>query len=230
MTRPRFATSADRANYNSSMSTVSNPSSSPPDFYARALTDSFRHSGLLAPLTGRRAADVLHQPEFDAILAQAAPWSLEAARRIGDLATVHLNQAAAPWPWWKDLLAYERAWFLQAASTDQRLVTYLPRRGVAATTENFSWDMPRLLERIAAHAAEQTTGLQDVPRRALTLLFSRKDAQIYVIELEKPVAAVFRFTNGMRKPEQIAATAALPPAEVADILGALAEIGAVENI
>ncbi len=209
------------------MVSLPNPSSSEPrEFYRAALADAFRHSGRLASRTGRRAEDVVAKPEIEAILSQAAPLSLEAARRIGDLAVVHLNGAAAPWPWWKELLAYERAQFLQAASTDQRLVTYFPRRGVAATSENFSWDMPRLLEQIAAAQPDIA-----VSRRNLTLLFSRAPGgKIYVIELEKPVAAVFRSTNGMRKKEQIAAAAAMPLAEVEDILRALADIGAVENV
>ncbi len=208
------------------MTSPSNPSPDARDFYRSTLAESFRYSGLLAARTGRRAEDIVVGPEFDAILRQAAAMSLEAARRIGDMASVYLNAAAAPWPWWKDLLAYERAWFLQAASTDQRLVTYMPRRGVAATSETFSWDMPQLLERIQNGEVEL-----DVSRRNLTLLFSRaKDGKTYVIEMDKPLAVVFRFTNGMRKKEQIAEAAGMPLAELDDILHALAEIGAVENI
>ncbi len=207
------------------MTTSPNPASPPREFYRTALAESFRHSRLLALQTGRRAEDIVDRPEFDAILQQAASLSLEAARRMGDMAVVHLNAAAAPWPWWKELLAYERAWFLQAAASDQRLVTYMPRRGVAASTENFTWDMPQLLERIRSGQPDL-----DIPRRNLTLLFSRaRDGRTYVTELEKPVAVVFRLTNGMRKKEQIAEAASMPLAEVDDILRALAEIGAVEN-
>lgn len=213
-------------NYPIKMTTSPNPASSPREFYRTALAEAFRHSGLLAARTGRRAEDIVDRPEFDSIVQQSAPYSLEAARRIGDMTVVHLNAAAAPWPWWKELLAYERACFLQAAATDQRLVTYMPRRGVAATTENFSWDMPQLLECIRSGQPDL-----DIARRNLTLLFSRpKDGKAYVTELEKPAAAVFRLTNAMRKKEQIAEAASMPLAEVDDILRALAEIGAVENI
>ncbi len=206
------------------MSAAPNPS--PHDFYRDTLGAAFRYSGLLAPATGCRAERVLDMPEFAQIVAAAPPMSLEAARRIGDLAVVYLSAVSAPGPWWRELLAYERAYFLQAASTDQRLVTYLPRRGVAATTVNFTWDLPRLLQQIESRA-----GTADVPRRNLTLLFSRApDGRICVVELEKSVAAVFRMTNGMRKKEQIAESAGLPLAQTEEILQALAHIGAVEKI
>ncbi len=166
--------------------------------------------------------------EFASLIADSRPESLEAARRLGDMAVVHLSAASAPWAWWKELLAYERAHFLQAASADQRLVTYFPRRGVAATSVHFTWDIPQLLDRIRAETGE---ALDNLPHRDLTLLFSRaSDGRICVIELEKPVAAVFRFTNGMRKKEQIAEAAGMPLGDVESILQALAQIGAVENL
>ncbi len=244
---------------------TSAPNSSPRDCYRAALAASFGHSGRLAEQTGRRAEQLVDTPEFDRILAAAQPMSLEAARRIGDLAVVYLSAVAVPGPWWRELLAYERAHFLQAASTDQRLVTYLPRRGVAATTVNFTWDLPLLLQEIeSATAGQRPTAddqrppaaphlrpvphprrseaeprvgtdakveVADIPHRSLTLLFSRApDGRVCVVELEKPVAAVFRMTNGMRKKEQIADAAGLPLPQTEEILYALARIGAVENV
>ena len=212
------------------MMSTPNPSSSPRDFYRDALASAFRHSAMLASETGRRAEQIVDTPEFEAVLKDARASSLEIARRLGDMAVVHLSAAVAPWPWWKELLAYERAYFLQAASADQRLVTYFPRRGVAATSVHFTWDLPQLIKRIRT-AGETDQSLADIPRRDLTLLFSRaRDGKICVIELEKPVAAVFRFTNGMRKKEQIAEAAGMLLSEVEDILQALAQIGAVENL
>jgi hypothetical protein len=208
------------------MSTLPNSSTAPRDFYRDALAQAFRYSGGFAPQTGRRAEDIVTSPAFQSILADARASSLDLARRIGDLAVVHLSAVTPPGPWWRDLLAYERAWFLQMASADQRLVTYFLRRGVAATTVNFTWDLPQLLERLRAGES-----VPESLRRSLTLLFSRaQNGKIYVIELDKPVAAVFRFTNGMRKKEQIAEAAGMPVSEVEEILRALAEIGAVENI
>ncbi len=216
---------------------TSAPNSSPRDCYRAALAASFGHSGRLAEQTGRRAEQLVDTPEFDRILAAAQPMSLEAARRIGDLAVVYLSAVAVPGPWWRELLAYERAHFLQAASTDQRLVTYFPRRGVAATTVNFTWDLPQLLKLIDSapvphpRRGEAEPGVGDIPHRQLTLLFSRApDGRLCVVELEKPVAAVFRMTNGMRKKEQIADAAGLPLPQTEEILHALAQIGAVENV
>ncbi len=215
------------------MTSLSSPVTDARKFYRDALTASFRYSGLLAARTGRHAEEIVDSAEFAALVADTRPESLEAARRIGDMAVVHLSAASARWPWWKELLAYERAYFLQAASADQRLVTYFPRRGVAATSVHFTWDLPQLLQRIGGAAetgaADQSPG--DVPRHDITLLFSRApEGRICVIELEKPAAAVFRFTNGMRKKEQIAEAAGMPLADVEDILQALAQIGAVENL
>ncbi len=210
------------------MTSPSNPAADPRRFYREALSSSFRHSGRLASHTGRRAEEIVDSAEFASLIADSRPESLEAARRLGDMAVVHLSAASAPWAWWKELLAYERAHFLQAASADQRLVTYFPRRGVAATSVHFTWDIPQLLDRIRAETGE---ALDNLPHRDLTLLFSRaSDGRICVIELEKPVAAVFRFTNGMRKKEQIAEAAGMPLGDVESILQALAQIGAVENL
>ncbi len=206
---------------------LSNPIADPHKFYRGALDHAFLTSGALAAETGRSAGQIVDRPEFEVMMSDPRASSLDLARRVGDMAVVHLSSAAAPWQWWKELLAYERAYFLQLAATDQRLVTYFPRRGVAATSVNFTWDMPQLLARIR----EKNKDLNGVPRRQLTLLFSRpREGNVYVIELERPVAAVFRFTNGMRKKEQIAEAAGMSLDEVDAILRALAEIGAVENI
>src|SRR5512146_2208716 len=122
------------------MSSLPNPTADAREFYRAALGASFRQSGMLAEKTGRRAEQIVDTSEFGTILSDARASSLEVARRVGDMAVVHLSSATAPWPWWKELLAYERAYFLQMAASDQRLVTYFPRRGVAATSVNFTCD------------------------------------------------------------------------------------------
>jgi hypothetical protein len=194
------------------------------DFYLERMHESFQHSARFAGQTGRTADQVLDTPEFGAVLREAKPGSLDAARRIGEIAVVHLDRAPnAPGPWWRDLCLYERGWFLQTATTDAGTATNRPRRGVSALSNTFGWNMPKLLE-----ALQTGTLITDTLKRSITLLFSRgADGKIYVVEIGGNIEKVFRFTNGMRTIPQIAEASGVNEAETKKTLEALARIGAV---
>jgi hypothetical protein len=194
------------------------------DFYRERLSEAFIHTTRFAGQTGRVANDVLNTPEFEAILREAKPGSLDAARRIGEMIVVHLDRAPnSPGPWWRDLCNYERGWFLQTATTDAGTATNRPRRGVSALSTVFGWNMPKLLE-----AIEGGTPITDTLKRQTTLLFARgHEAKIYVVEIGGNVEKVFRYTNGMRTVPQIAEAAGVNEAETKKTLEALARIGAV---
>lgn len=194
------------------------------EFYRAQLRESFYNTGLFAARVQRIAEDVVQKPEFEAVLRDSAQGSLDAARRIGELAVVYLDGAAdQPGPWWRDLCNYDRAFFMQRATTDAGPPTNRPRRGVSALCANFTWNMPELVKRLKAGEV-----ITDELRSPITLLFARNNqGGVQVVEVGGAVERVFRATNGLRTVEQIASAAEVPLAEAQQILRALAGIGAV---
>jgi hypothetical protein len=203
---------------------IADPLAHARDFYIERLIESFQQCAHFAGQTGRTAEQVAASPEFEAVLRETKPGSLDAARRIGEMAVVHLDRAPnPPGPWWRDLCLYERGWFLQTATTDAGPATNRPRRGVSALSTVFGWYMPRLLEALQVGSA-----ITDALKRSTTLLFSRgHEGKIYVVELGGNIEKMFRFTNGMRTIPQIAEAAGVTEAETTKTLEALARIGAV---
>jgi hypothetical protein len=195
------------------------------DFYRECMIQSFRHTGLFAAQVGRAAADIVETPKFAAVLRECPVGSLDAARRIGDIASVYLDSAPnQPGPWWRELCAYDRSYFMQVATTQQGPPVNRPRRGVSALCATFKWIMPELVARLKAGEA-----IGADLHRNITLLFARgHDGNVRVVEVGPPVEKVFRATNGLRTIDQIAAAAEIEMDEVRKILAALAEIGAVE--
>lgn len=198
--------------------------SSARDFYREGLAREFQHTRSFASQTGRRAEDVAATEAFEAVLRECIPGGLDAARRIAEMAFIHLDTAPVnPGPWWRDLCNYERLHFMQAATTDSGPPANRPRRGISAICMNFAWDIPALLERLKSGPA-----VTDELRRNLTLLFARApDGKTYVVEVGPPIEKVFRATNGLRTADQIAAAAGMSPHETASILNALAGVGAI---
>lgn len=194
-------------------------------YYHDHLARSFRYTRGFAAQVGRVAEDIVTGAEFDSFLAQCETGSFAAARRAGEMAVVHLDGATHPGPWWRDLVEYEYAYFLQAATTEPASRTRRHTRGASAFCQTFSWSMPDVLERLRSG---QAVG-EDL-RRECTLLFSRTHkSQVFVVQLEKDAAAVFRSANGFRTPEQIAAAAGVPAEAVVPLLEQFVEIGAVEG-
>lgn len=207
------------------------------DFYRRQLAVAFRYSREFYEPLGTVAEQIADTPGLDSILQECPPGSLEAARRIGETAVVLLTRVptipllpseacgdvAGVRPWWRDLLNYERACFLQLATTAEGPPANRPRRGVSALCMNFGWRVPAVVQRIMG--AEAVT---EELRQPVTLLFARQsDGTPCVVEVGPNVERVFRATNGLKTPEQIAAAAGLSLEETAGHLEALAGIGAV---
>jgi hypothetical protein len=194
------------------------------EFYRERLRNSFHYSGQFQPQTGRAAQDVADTPEFESILRDARAGSLEAARRIGEMAVVYLlTITTSPGSWWRDLCNYERGYFLQDATTDPGPPTNRPRRGVSALCTNFTWNMPGVVKRL-----KQGEPITEDLHRPVTLLFSRNEAgAVQIVEVGPAIEKVFRMTNGPRTVEQIAAAAEVSLAETQQILKALSEIGAI---
>jgi len=191
-------------------------------YYRDRLVRSFRYSRLFA-LAGHTVEQVVDAGLFQNFLDECVLGSLEAARRVGEMAVVHLTVPNPPGPWWGELLEYEQGFFLQAATADHGPLTHLPRRGTSALCRSFQWNLPEILPHLKSGQA-----IGDDLKKDVVLLFSRTVAgKIFVVEVEKTTELVWRHVDGLRRAAQIAAAAALPLETVQNTLQALNEIGAV---
>lgn len=193
-------------------------------YYRDRLARSFRYSHHFRRQTRRVAEEVVDRGEFDHFLSDCVMGSLEAAQRVGEIARAHLSSAPAPGSWWSELLDYEYAYFLQAATSEHVASGEGLTRGVSAVCQRFAWALPEVLQRLRAGEA-----IHDDLRREVALLFSRTHAgRIYVVEVEPEVERIFLATNGQRSAEEIAVVAGVPAERTSAILRSLAEIGAVQ--
>ena len=192
-------------------------------YYRDRLARSFRYSHRLRMQTRRIAEEVVDGPEFDQFLIECVMGSLDSAQRVGEMARAHLGVAPQPGPWWPELLDYEYAYFLQAATSEPSPAPDHPARGVSAVCRRFTWELPQLLPRLRADAA-----IGDELRREATLLFSRTwEGRIYVVELEPQLENVFLAVDGLRPPQGIAEAAGVGAEQALQALEALNAIGAV---
>ena len=192
-------------------------------YYRDRLARSFRYSRRFRGQTGRIAEEVVDAEEFDRFLSQCVIGSLESAQQVAQMAREHLIAVPEPGLWWQDLLDYECAYFLQAATAERRVSTGRPSPGASAICRRFAWALPEMLPRLRAGEA-----LDDHLRREVTLLFTRTDtARIYVVEIDATMEKVFWAANGARSVEHIAAHAGTSLPSTEQMLEALAGIGAV---
>jgi hypothetical protein len=218
------------------------------EFYRERLREAFSISGMVC---GREAEEIVDTPEFGRMVGEYGIGSLDSARRVGDMAVIHLDKIVSTGPagtpagqdphlpkagrcgapseqcrpgeWWRDLLSYGRGQFLQLATTQPAPPWNRPRRGVSATCVNFGWNMPEVTKRLKLGQP-----ITDELRRPMTLLFTRStEGKVTVIEAGAAVEKVFRATNSMRTTPQIAETAGMSLADTERILVALAGVGAV---
>jgi hypothetical protein len=87
-------------------------------YYRDRPARSFRYSRRLRGQTGRIAAEVVDSEGFGRFLGQCVMGSLKSAQQVAQLARAHLIASLEPGPWWQDLLDYECAYFLQAATAE----------------------------------------------------------------------------------------------------------------
>ncbi len=194
-------------------------------YYRDRLARSFRYSHRLRMQTGRIAEEVVDFAEFDQFLHACVMGSLGSARRVGEMARVHLTAAPQPGPWWPELLDYEYNYFLQAATSQPPPKSERPAPGLSTVCRQFTWALPEMLPRLRAGEA-----IGDDLRREVTLLFSRTEAgRIYVVEMEATVDRVFHATDGVRSVEEIAESVGSGVQQVCQALEALVEIGAVRT-
>ncbi len=192
-------------------------------YYRDRVARSFQYSRKFRATTGRLAEEVVDSAEFDSFLGTCVLGSLAAAEQVGASARAHLSAVAHPAPWWSELLEYECAYFLQAATSEVAEKRGCPSPGTSTCLRQFSWGLPELV----AELREGRIAAEDC-RREVTLLFSRTETgKIYVVEVEASITNVFRATDGWRSSNEIAMAAGVAPEEVREVLQALGSIGAV---
>jgi hypothetical protein len=192
-------------------------------YYRDRLARSFRYSRLFASAIGRDAEQVVDGESFQDFLNACVMGSLEAAQQVGQMAVMHLSDVQAPAAWWDEVLAYEQAFFLQAATAEAEPVADFPRRGRSAVCCTFRWNLPEILARL-----KSGQNIGDDLKKDVVLLFSRTGGgKIYVVEIEESSELVWRHSDGFKRMEQIASAASLPLKTVQDTLQALNELGAV---
>ena len=192
-------------------------------YYRDRLGRSFRYSAMMNGI-GRRAIDVVEAEEFNHVASREAMGSLTAAQQVGALAVQHLTPSRDE-AWWPALLDYERAHFLQTATSESTQPGQHLRRGASAVCQQFDCYLPELLRRIKAkEAIGEASDLQ----RPVTLLFSRTHAgKIFVMEVDPATAAVFSAVDGARSVVEISERTAMSLLAVEESLQSLKEVGAV---
>ena len=193
-------------------------------YYRDRLARSFRYSYRLRGQTGRIAEEMVDTEQFDLFLNQCELGSLESARWVGRIARSHLRAAPEPGPWWHDLLDYEYAYFLQAATAERGASTDHPSPGVSAVCRQFAWALPEMLPRLRSREA-----IGDGLRREVRLLFSRTHTgRIYVVEIDTMMDRIFRAADGAHSVEEIAVCAGASVQSTQQALETLAGIGAIQ--
>jgi hypothetical protein len=193
-------------------------------YYRDRLARSFGYSYRLRGQTGRIAEEVVDTGQFDLFLNECALGSLGSARWVGRIARSHLSAASEPGPWWRDLLDYEYAYFLQAATAERGASTDHPSPGVSAVCRQFAWALPEMLPRLRSGGA-----ITNELRIEVTLMFSRTHTgRIYVVEIDATMERIFRAADGTRSREEIASWAGTRLQSTHRALEALAAIGAIQ--
>lgn len=190
-------------------------------YYRDRLIRAHHYSRLVAP--GCFAERVVDFADFEAILATCVLGSLPTSERVAELAFLHLLEAMPNHVWWKELLEYERALFLQLATSEANPPTRVPQRSIPTVLRKFSVSIPDLLEAISCNHP-----LGGAFAAEVTLLFSRTHhGRIYVAEVDAKTAAVFDAIDGHRSAEEVASVCNISAEENQRILATLSDIGSI---
>ena len=190
-------------------------------YYRDRLSRGFRYSARLVE-TGRSAEQIVDSADFDSILDNCVLGSLTSSKEVGVLALSRLLPLREE-IWWPELLEYERAFFLQLATSEISSAGSGPRSNSSTVLHEFGVQVPELLSRLRTGQ-----NVNEVERKKVTLLFSRTShGKIFVAEPDQKTCAVFKLIDGKRSLNQIAAVCDLAPEEFQRIIADLVEIGAI---
>ncbi|MFL6439076.1 MAG: hypothetical protein ACJ71Q_15975 [Terriglobales bacterium] len=190
-------------------------------YYRDRLSRGFRYSAKL--VDRQNAADHLpDSAQFESILDDCVLSSIATSRAVGELAVTHLVPF---WheEWWSELLEYERAFFLQLATSEATPSSKFPQRSTSTIVRTFEFDLPELLVRLKSEQIPTQAS-----RRAVTLLFSRTHVgRVYVVELDTLSAAVLDAIDGKTTLERIPSLRRMSATETQRVFTTLAEVGAI---
>ena len=189
-------------------------------YYRDRLSRGFRYSDKLVSV--KPVTQVVEEPEFECILGRCVLGSLKTATEVGNLAVSRLSSLRSE-RWWGELLEYERAFFLQLATSEQTAASELPRKNASVVIREFQVPISELLARLRSGAQ-----VGDNLQGNATLLFSRTaHGKIYVVELDERTSAVFRAIDGTRSQDEIAAFCRGSREEIERVFATLSDIGSV---
>jgi len=190
-------------------------------YYRDRLTRGFHYS---AALVGKRqsAELIADSAEFDPVLDRCVLGSLTSSKEVGDLAVSRLLPLRSE-VWWSELLEYERAFFLQLATSEATPAGTAPKKNTSAMIREFHVHIPELL--VSLRRGNDVAHLSD---KGVTLLFSRTmHGKIYVVEPDEKSSSIFRSVDGKNCGQKIALAAGVPQEEIQRILTTLSDIGSV---
>ena len=190
-------------------------------YYRDRLSRGFRYSARLVE-TGQSAEHIVDRADFDSILNHCVLGSLTSSKEVGELALSQLLPLRGE-IWWRELLEYERAFFLQLATSEISPAGTGPRPNSSTVLHEFGVQIPELLSRLRTGQ-----NVDEVERQKVTLLFSRiSHGKVFVAEVDSKTCAVFKLIDGKRSLNQIATVCDSAPEEFQRIIADLVEIGAI---
>jgi len=119
-------------------------------FYTKMMESSFAVSAAILSRAehhrGRAAWDTLEAMTVAPFLEEAELGRFESARSIGEQAVARLwtldpSGALSPQEWWRNVLDYEFAMFLQFSTDPLTRAVLRPMRGASATLRTYMWDI-----------------------------------------------------------------------------------------
>jgi hypothetical protein len=188
-------------------------------YYRDRLSRGFRYARLLSSFAPEQLTE---SPAFDSILESCILGSLATALTVAELALSQLRSLRSD-AWWSELLEYERAFFLQLATSESVVRNAFPQKQSATVLRTFSMPVPELLRRIKNHE-----DLASLPAGAATLLFSRTPhGRVYVAEVDVITAKAFQAVDGQKQQREIALACQSDDEEIHRTLDALSQIGSI---
>ena len=217
-------------------------------FYFEAMKQAFAGSTAMlansAHHRGRNAMDALDARSVKPFLAEAVLGKFESARSIGEQAMVRMwtvdpSGAVSPQEWWRNLLDYECALFLQLATDFIARPMSRPIRVPSAALRSYKWNVrAAILDALhtdfkSSEFAPTVFAPTVIAPKVLAgteqrLLFSRNSANVVAVsELTASEATVFMAVNGKRTILEVAQECAVEEKMLRALLMQLAECGSI---
>ena len=198
-------------------------------YYRERVVHYFKYSRALAPLTGRPPEATLKTPEFTALIPRLVLGERASAQMVLDLLQSQLLEAAGPVrmkvPYWDDLIAYQRAFFLSDALPPPAAGAMpFPARAETATILEMGWDLPAVLPLLLRPFQELPMPSQTPTR----LLFARSQhGEVTALRCTDALKSLLENLTGQENPYQVAARMGLETATFDKTLRQLEQLGAI---